>query len=245
MAEDIGPVPVTPITAREQIAEASGLPTRRFQKFLRALWDRTGGYADAVWNAAFQGIANVAAMRQLQFDLDDARTENASLRAQLAARDFGPAIDELRISLGTIQNSITATNQRIQQAEVAIREDGEQSEVAAVSAAQSSASRVAQLQRDYELILEGDAGLTTDQVAEGSSLYYQDDRARGALSGFGAIAYNPVTGEIDLPTRTGWGVPTGTATRSTFDTASVTLPQLAERVKALLDDLKSVNITGA
>ena len=30
---------------------------------------------------------------------------------------------------------------------------------------------------------------------------------------------------------------TGTATRTTFDTATVTLPQLAERVKALLDDL--------
>jgi hypothetical protein len=39
--------------------------------------------------------------------------------------------------------------------------------------------------------------------------------------------------------KTGWTVPTGTATRTTFDTATVTLPQLAERVKALLDDLHS------
>jgi hypothetical protein len=38
-------------------------------------------------------------------------------------------------------------------------------------------------------------------------------------------------------TSTGWGAPTGTATRSTFATGSVTLPQLAERVKALIDDL--------
>jgi hypothetical protein len=37
--------------------------------------------------------------------------------------------------------------------------------------------------------------------------------------------------------RTGWGVPTGAATRSTFATGSVTLPVLAEHVKALLDDL--------
>lgn len=36
----------------------------------------------------------------------------------------------------------------------------------------------------------------------------------------------------------GWGDPTGTATRTTFATGSVTLPQLAERVKALIDDLK-------
>jgi hypothetical protein len=35
----------------------------------------------------------------------------------------------------------------------------------------------------------------------------------------------------------GWAQATGTATRTTFDTATVTLPQLAERVKAILDDL--------
>lgn len=38
--------------------------------------------------------------------------------------------------------------------------------------------------------------------------------------------------------RTGWIAATGTATRSTFDTATVTLAQLAERVKALTDDLR-------
>jgi len=37
--------------------------------------------------------------------------------------------------------------------------------------------------------------------------------------------------------KTGWTVATGTATRGTFDTATVTLPQLAEAVKALIDDL--------
>lgn len=40
----------------------------------------------------------------------------------------------------------------------------------------------------------------------------------------------------------GWGVPTGTATRTTFDTTTVTLSQLAERVKALIDDLYAGNI---
>lgn len=39
--------------------------------------------------------------------------------------------------------------------------------------------------------------------------------------------------------KTGWATATGTATRGTFDTAAVTLPQLAERVKALIDDLHS------
>lgn len=38
---------------------------------------------------------------------------------------------------------------------------------------------------------------------------------------------------------TGWEDPTGTATRTTFATGAVTLPQLAERVMALILDLKT------
>ena len=44
--------------------------------------------------------------------------------------------------------------------------------------------------------------------------------------------------------RTGWGTPTGTATRTGFATASVTLEQLAERVKALVDDLRAHGLIG-
>ncbi len=43
----------------------------------------------------------------------------------------------------------------------------------------------------------------------------------------------------------GWGSPTGAATRTTFDTSSVTLPVLAEHVKAIIDDLKTLGIYGA
>ncbi|ARB07008.1 hypothetical protein [Microcystis phage MACPNOA1] len=45
--------------------------------------------------------------------------------------------------------------------------------------------------------------------------------------------------------RTGWGVPSGTATRTTFTTGTVTLAQLAERVKALIDDLTAHGMIGA
>lgn len=44
---------------------------------------------------------------------------------------------------------------------------------------------------------------------------------------------------------TGWGSPTGTATRTAFDTSTVTTPQLAERVKALIDDQKTHGMIGA
>jgi hypothetical protein len=43
----------------------------------------------------------------------------------------------------------------------------------------------------------------------------------------------------------GWGVPSGTATRTTFDSGSVTHAQLAERVKALIDDLRSHGLIGS
>lgn len=64
--------------------------------------------------------------------------------------------------------------------------------------------------------------------------------------------FNGVVGSFDLASgkvmrvnstqvvaarKTGWGTATGTATRTTFATGSVTLSELAERVKALIDDL--------
>lgn len=44
-------------------------------------------------------------------------------------------------------------------------------------------------------------------------------------------------GTTPVAAKTGWGAATGTATRTTFDTATVTLEQLAQRVKAMIDDL--------
>lgn len=44
--------------------------------------------------------------------------------------------------------------------------------------------------------------------------------------------------------KTGWGAATGTATRTTFATGSVTTAQLAERVKALIDDLIAHGLIG-
>jgi len=95
------------------------------------------------------------------------------------------------------------------------------------------------------LTAASDGPLNTSNITEGSNLYYTDARARAALSGTGAVSYNSGTGEINITTRTGWSAPTGTATRATFDTATVTLPVLAEAVKALIDDLTTSNIIGA
>lgn len=45
--------------------------------------------------------------------------------------------------------------------------------------------------------------------------------------------------------RTGWGTPSGTADRATFDTATITLEELAQRVKALIDDGLAHGFIGA
>lgn len=48
----------------------------------------------------------------------------------------------------------------------------------------------------------------------------------------------------DLEASAGWTAATGIANRTTFDTATVTLPNLAARVKALLDDLLTKGTIG-
>ena len=45
--------------------------------------------------------------------------------------------------------------------------------------------------------------------------------------------------------KTGWGAPTGTATRTTFVTSTVTLEELAQRLKALIDDLTTHGLIGS
>lgn len=52
-------------------------------------------------------------------------------------------------------------------------------------------------------------------------------------------------GTTPVAKKTGWGAATGTATRTTFATSTVTTAQLAERVKALIDDLLAYGLISA
>lgn len=72
-------------------------------------------------------------------------------------------------------------------------------------------------------------------------------KATNASSGYGKVDASEfqASGTKVLGARaTGWGAPTGTATRTTFATSTVTLPDLAERVKALIDDLTTHGAIG-
>lgn len=59
----------------------------------------------------------------------------------------------------------------------------------------------------------------------------------------GALSLNGT--QVISTRRTGWSAPTGTATRTTFATSTVTLSELAETVKALIDDLTTHGLIGA
>jgi hypothetical protein len=50
---------------------------------------------------------------------------------------------------------------------------------------------------------------------------------------------------VTLARTAGWRAPTGTATPTTFDTRTATTQQVAERLKALIDDLAAKGILGA
>lgn len=66
------------------------------------------------------------------------------------------------------------------------------------------------------------------------------------LGNFSAPASLQINGVQAITSRrTGWAAATGTATRTTFATGTVTLSQLAERVKALIDDLSTHGLIGA
>jgi hypothetical protein len=63
--------------------------------------------------------------------------------------------------------------------------------------------------------------------------------AAGGVNIASGKTYKVAGTQVVAARKTGWAAPTGTATRTTFDTATVTTAQLAERVKALLDDLNA------
>lgn len=72
-------------------------------------------------------------------------------------------------------------------------------------------------------------------VADHAYLYVEDITAGNA-----AVHFMTEAGDIvKMYAISGWGTPTNTLTRTTFDTSTVTLQQLAERVGALISDLKT------
>lgn len=82
----------------------------------------------------------------------------------------------------------------------------------------------------------GTAGYTLGPNTANGRYYFLKTGAAGGVYEFDGDIFRDGI-KIAGTRKTGWATATGTATRTTFDTATVTTAQLAERVKALIDDL--------
>lgn len=78
---------------------------------------------------------------------------------------------------------------------------------------------------------------------DGNNVFQFVARANGALELGGALSIGG--NQVVSTQRPGWQAGQGTGTRTTFFTSLITLEQLAERVKALIDDLLEHGLIGA
>lgn len=83
---------------------------------------------------------------------------------------------------------------------------------------------------------------TANAGVEADALVIDNTGAVNLAQATGALSINGT--QVVTARRTGWGAPTGSATRTAFDTTTVTTTQLAERVKALVDDLRTHGLIG-
>jgi hypothetical protein len=78
-----------------------------------------------------------------------------------------------------------------------------------------------------------DSTSATDALSANMGKYLEDNKSNNG--------HTHNIGDVITPIN-GWQPPIGTDDRTTFDTGSVTASQLAQRVKALIDDLTSLGI---
>lgn len=83
---------------------------------------------------------------------------------------------------------------------------------------------------------------TVGRIFQAGNLQFTTGNVLNIANSSGVVQIN---GTQVIKSRIGaWAAPTGTATRTSFATGSVTLVQLAERVKALIDDLITHGLIG-
>ena len=82
------------------------------------------------------------------------------------------------------------------------------------------------------------AYLTLTNSVGTQTIELDGNQGRANLTSVNASSsYSVASSQVVAARKTGWATATGTATRTTFATSTVTLPELAERLKALIDDL--------
>ena len=124
--------------------------------------------------------------------------------------------------------------------------------------ASSLTSTDASIPRRFEILADGSTRINSGTAARQLTVTPTGTVQIGNTTGTEALS---VTGNIQatstansfmvgtLPVvgsrKTGWAAATGTANRATFDTSTATTAELAERLKALIDDLTTHGLIGA
>lgn len=233
----LGPVKLSPSNARFQWVDDNGFLTKAAHAFLDGAFRRLGGYDDGVYLASFSGAVSQSQLQEVAQKADDAELVGLSaLMEGMARRDARQEqeISELSGLVSQLQQQVGQLQQQLKLAEENRQRQAE--EMAFQSLLQQLFTSTA-----YSTL----GGLTTASVPEYVNLYYTDARARTALSALSPITYNSGTGEFGFDTATGWTGPTGTATRTGFDTSTATTANVAEALKALIDDLTTKEVIGA
>jgi hypothetical protein len=81
-------------------------------------------------------------------------------------------------------------------------------------------------------------------LSNGADVMAVSNTAASVVVPFQFVSKVGFNNTVPITKPTGWGAPTGTATRTTFATSTVLLPALAEHVKALIDDLTAYGLIG-
>jgi hypothetical protein len=159
----------------------------------------------------------------------------------------GPArVETAGSSILVVRNNVTlsgATSVGVVRFDAVASDGGVLSAAASVSASITSATLGAEA--STVTVNTRVAGAATVEATFGGGLIVGTGSTRGAGTIAAQNSYWVGANQVVSARRTGWTAPTGTATRTTFDTATVTTAQLAERVKGLIDDLITHGLIGA
>lgn len=171
---------------------------------------------------------------------------------------FRPSSPFLRF-MGSLRDGIigsdAALQEQITRIDTALA-DAAAADAAAAAAAADAASAAADAgaanavasaaQADVDAVAASLSGLTTSNVPEGSRLYHTTLRARGSVSASGTVLqYDSSAGVFSVNRQTGWNAPVGSVLRLSFDPTTITLPDLAKIVAALVTDLMAGKIPSA
>lgn len=257
MSEPVRPVLLEAPLQGQKWVNQDGTATHYGHRWNHSVFMRLGAYEDSVWRSLGVGYTGLTQINQVSQRVAEIEAATAAAQGAIAGLRGDPRLEKAVDALGIAITALAQVQARAS-GETEKRLNETESLVSSFGARLTKATQAVQMQVD-NLQIEAKRTLqyqTGTQQRIGSAQLALEDQigrleggfealARTSISGAGAIDYDSSTGVIDLPTQPGWTAPTGTATRTSFDTATVTLPQLAERVKAMVDDLTTSSIIGA